>query len=163
MYTDEVVRLNIMSWVGSSSIGASYYYAKLQWRDADRQPWYEHELEYTLDNIGAQRLTDSEPDDAPLYKASDITSRFLCPDRLRQEALGQWRKVVPHGKVLLECDIYDCGPVEILAGPRKLVRLGNQVWKKWAVSEANDKLCVQLESQWEALFKKAGFSGLTDR
>lgn len=167
MESNAIVRLNIMSWVDSCAIGASHYYAKLLYNPFDWErkqvmthidkAYEEFELEYVLDEEGAKRLTFSEPDDAPPYKAGDTTHRFLCPGKLREEALKQWRKVVPHGKVLVVSDWASCGPCEILAGPKKLVRLGNQVWKKWDVSEANDKLCIQLERQWEALFKKAGF------
>ncbi len=170
MYTSEVVRLNIMSWVGTSVLGASHYYAKVSFYMPDNTAsWEEHELEEVLDEDGAQRLNDNEfptpayLDDVPRYSAGDTSHRFLSYEKLIQEALEQWRTIVPHGKVLIACGIPSCGPAEILAGPKKLKRLGNQVWKKWEISEHNDALCIQLDGQWDALFKKAGFLDLTSR
>ena len=159
MYTHDVVKLHIITWVNSCAIGAQHYYATLLFYREGRESWCEHELEYVLDEEGAKRLTDAKANDAPPYKAGETTQQFLCPEKMRREALKQWRIVVPHGKVLIVCGRSECGPVEVLAGPRKLVRLGNQLWERWERSEHNDALCVQLENQWDRLFDNAGFRG----
>ena len=167
-YTPEVVRLNITTWVGTCALG-EHWYGKFHWHmpkyekgKYGQRKQHDEELEYVLSARDAERL-DADNPYTPCYRAGDSSARFLSYEKLIERAQETWQQVVPHGKVLIMCDMCSCGPVEILVGPKKLVRLGNQVWKKWEESEANDKLCIQLERQWDALFKKAGFSGLTDR
>ena len=160
-YTHEVVFLDITSWVGTIACG-EHWYGRLKWQDKDDEDErHDHELEWKLDTECARRLT--EDDKVRMgslgytYRKGQWSNRFFSREKLVERAIEEWKKQVPDGKVLLIGSPSNLSPMEIIAGPRKLMRLGNQVWQKWERSEFNDKLCIKLEDQWEKLFKKAGF------
>jgi hypothetical protein len=157
MYTHEVVRLDITTWVGTCAIGAQHWYGKLKWHDeGNLDDWHEHELQYVMNAKQARDM--NRGDEWATYKAGEESGRFWSREDVVKKALEQWQKLVPHGKVLLECDTASCGPCEILAGPPKLVRLGNQLWRAddKAGWDWNKKREI-VDKQWQKLFNKHGF------
>jgi len=173
-YTHEVVKLNITTWAGTIAMG-EHWYGRLHYH----MPEYvedkcglrekcEYDVDYVIDKASAIRLNGTDENNEPgqffgvnRYKIGETCHRFFGRDYLVKRAKLAFNEITPHGRVLLECDWSSCGPVEIIVGPRKLMRLGNQLWRKWEDSEDNDALCCLLERQWKALFKKAGFLDLT--
>lgn len=158
MYTKEVIRLHINTWVGTCAIGAEHWYGKLLWHtdQDDGNDWKEHELEYVLNQQQADRM--NRKDEYCTYKAGEESSRFFLRDEVVRVALAQWQTIVPTGRVLIVCDRCSCGVCEILAGPPKLVRLGNQLWKA-DEEEGYDwtKKRGIIDKQWEKLFNRFGF------
>jgi len=162
MYTHEVVCLSITTFVGTCVMGAVHWYGRLHWRvpeDAEHR-YCQRDVNYVLGTESAARLSEWDADGPP-YKVGDTSIRFFSEEHLRLTAQRTWKTVVPRGRVLIVCQSGELGPVEVLAGPSKLIRLGNQLWQSWEKIDfntaVNDPRYLSLEKQWNALWQRAGF------
>lgn len=163
IYTPEVAYLNITSWVNTIALGI-HWYGKIEWYDTIYVPdpnilgyrkVHKTEVLNVLDAKSAKRLNE---EDSVLecslcaYKAGETTGRFWsCNDLIRQ-AQKTFKIIVPHGRVLLQCDHIQTGPTEVLYGPRRLIIFGNNLYKRW-VDCRNDDEELDIEAKWRKLFK----------
>jgi len=160
MYKSQVAMLDITSWVGTAACG-QHYYGKLLWHAKDGDDdWEEHCLEYPVNRSEARRLNEGELESYGFgrYTVGDLCSRFFSREALVEQARKQLKDIVPHAEVLLACDQCDCGVCEVLVGPPKLVRLGNQLWQAdekegYDWTDKRDRI----GKQWQKLFHNLGF------
>jgi hypothetical protein len=122
--------------------------------------WYSHSLTHHVNRSEARRLNKGELESCGFgrYSIGDECSRFFSREALIEQARKQLKDIVPHAEVLLACDQCDCGVCEVLVGPPKLVRLGNQLWKADEKEgyDWTDKR-ESIDKQWQRLFRNLGF------
>jgi hypothetical protein len=146
-----ITYLEISSW-GPYSFGASHFYGNLVFSDGDTIN--KIEVEHALTKLEAESLNQKDTSEGCYYKEGDLTQRWDFKVDLRKAAIKLWKKL-GIGGVLVEGLHTYCDPQLILAGPSKIVRDGNKLYREYKTLEYEDhkERVKELWDEWDKLFE----------
>lgn len=128
-----IVWCRMTTWVGSGTVWyAEHYYARMVCNGVTE------DLRYVMNAKEAKALAKSDPTDPYPYKAGKDTARFLSEDKLKSEAISQYKAMFPGANLLVYGDSSVIEPQPILDGPK-----GAAEWSTELVS-----LCEEID-WWE--------------